>query len=69
MDWEKLLEIINSPENDGKDYTPVINKILQSLSDDALIRLLFTAEEEGLHSSKPYIKKEIERRSSGFPKS
>lgn len=68
-DWEKLFEIINSPENEGRDYTPLINKILQSLSDDALIRLLFTAEEKELHYAKPYIKGEIERRSSSFPKS
>jgi len=69
MSLDKIFEFINRPENDNLDYTPVINKILQSLSDDALIRILFTAEKEGLHSSKPYIKKEIERRSLNFPKS
>ncbi|SFF95956.1 hypothetical protein SAMN04488033_11685 [Salegentibacter agarivorans] len=69
MSLDKIFEFINRPENDNLDYTPVINKILQSLSDDALIRLLFTAEKEELHSAKTYIKKEIERRSSNFPKS
>jgi|TARA_B100000378_G_scaffold198693_1_gene162213 hypothetical protein len=69
MNWDEVLEFINSPENDGKDYAPLICKILRSISNEALIKLLFKAEEEDLSSIKPYIKKEIERRNSSFPKS
>jgi hypothetical protein len=68
-DWDKIFAIIDSPENDGRDYGPLIRRILGSLSNETLIKLLFTAEEKELNSIKSHINQEIERRSSDFPKS
>ncbi|SHG34467.1 hypothetical protein SAMN05444483_10978 [Salegentibacter echinorum] len=69
VNWEKLLAIINSPENDGRDYGPLIREILGSLSIETLIKLLSIAEKENLKTLKPRLIKEIEKRSSDFPKS
>lgn len=65
--WEKLFEIIDSPENDGKDYSPVIHAILESLTDDQIIKLFMIAEKKGLEHILPYIIKEIERRHKDIP--
>jgi hypothetical protein len=64
---DKLLDIVESPENDGKDFRPLIKQILKSVSSETLIKLLSTAEEQGFYSLIPHLKKEIERRGLDFP--